>query len=215
MACNADDYRYAWECVGRWFKVGVDNISPLFEAVEPYAKHISLSLDQRRLAALFLTIFFILPVAIGLYYVASIIVPRFARWYYDRTITQRAVEYYNTRCVATGMTLFGAKVSIGLGVTFYFLIRIAAAFPEHPILDIFGLTFAFCVISSIGDLFQGNVPNTNRARLRYFKRFHAPTVTGLGLAVGTLVFDFIIQGLIIGISYVKSIVVGSQIAMSM
>jgi hypothetical protein len=215
MACNADDYKYAWQCVGRWLKEGVDYISPLFEPVQPYAKIISPWFDQKRLAAFCLTVFVIIPLTALFVYVGRIVVPKFVKWYYDKTITQRAVEYYAKRCVATGMTLPGAKVSIGLGVGFYFLIRIAAAFPEHPLIGLMGLFIAFCVISSIGDLYEGKVPNNSRAQLRYFKRFHAPTVTGLGLAVGTVVFDFIIQGLIVGISYLKSIVVGSQIAMNM
>jgi len=35
--------------------------------------------------------------------------PKLVKWYYDKTITERAVEYYEKRCVATEMNLRGAK----------------------------------------------------------------------------------------------------------
>jgi len=204
MACNADDYRRVWEYAGRLFKGGVDYLSPHFEVLNLY-------IDPRKLAAAALTVFVIIPVAAGFLYVGNIFVPGLIKWYYDKTITERAREYFETRCVATGMTLPGAKISIALGVVFYFLIRIAAAFPEHLVIDIIGLSIAFLVIGSIGDLCAGNIPNSNKARLKYFKRFHAPTVTGLGLALGTIALDFIAQGLIVGMSYLKGVAWGVQV----
>jgi hypothetical protein len=212
MACNADDYRYAWECVARVFSSGVNSLASHLEFLAPYFRKVFLPFEKTQVAAIILTVTLMPALALGFVYIGTRVLPKLIKWYYEKTIAERAEEYFQRRCVATGMTKFGAKVSIGLGVVFYFLMRIAAAFPEHVYLGLGGLILALIFIDFIGQIYAGNVPDSLNARIKYIKRFYAPTVTGLGLAVGTVTLDFIVQGLIVGISYLKVIVVGAHVA---
>jgi uncharacterized protein (TIGR04255 family) len=58
----------------------------------------------------------------------------------------------------------------------------------------------------------GNVPEDVAKRRRYFKRFQIPTITDLGLAVGTIVLDFAINGAILAISYLEGWFLGAKFA---
>lgn len=189
MSCNTDHYKYAWICIVDWSS----------RALEQLTQHLG-----NRPLALLLTAGAMLPLVIAFGYATKILVPMFSRWYYSKTITERAEEYFRTRCVAIGMNRRGAKISIAIGVAYYFLIRIAAAFPGHYFIGSITLIAAFIAVAFVGYKVGGNVPDNPKSRNRYFKRFHAPTVTGLGLALGTLAMDFLIYSATLALSHLQS-----------
>jgi hypothetical protein len=149
-----------------------------------------------------------IPLTALFIFAGKILVPKFVKWYYSKTITEKAREYFERNCVATGMNFRGAKISILIGAIFYFLIRVAAAFPEYLLVSVVALIVVFFAIDYVGMAVAGRVRENRDARWRYCKRFYAPTVTGLGLALGTLAMDFMIHGATIGLSYLQAILKG-------
>jgi hypothetical protein len=153
-----------------------------------------------------------IPVTALFIFAGKILVPKVVKWYYNKTITEKAREYFERNCVATGMNFRGAKISILIGAIFYFLIRVGAAFPEYFVASVVMLIIIFFLIDYVGMAVAGNVPERREARWRYCKRFYAPTVTGVGLALGTLGIDFMIHGATIGLSYLQAILTGAASA---
>src|SRR5438067_1909480 len=119
MACNADDYRHAWEDLVHLFGTGVDYFAPYFAFASPYTTYISPYLSQKTLAAFVLSLVLMAILAI-LFKYARTLVSDFVKWYYNESITEKAREYFRRKCIGTGMNLRGARVSISLGVIFYF-----------------------------------------------------------------------------------------------
>lgn len=123
-----------------------------------------------------------------------ILIPRFVKWYYDQTIVEKARDWFTKQGLAfLGFKHSTAIISIAAGAVFYVLIRAAVAFPSHIMYTGPALLVIFISIAILGYFVSGNVPPTDQARHRYFKRFYSPTVTGLGLAIGTILLDVLIS----------------------
>jgi hypothetical protein len=86
-----------------------------------------------------------------------------------------------------------AIISVLSGAVFYSLIRVAAAFPNYYSYSVPALAIVFIAIAILGYFVSGRVPNNDRARNRYFKRFYSPTITALGLAIVNVLLDFLIN----------------------
>lgn len=84
-------------------------------------------------------------------------------------------------------------VAILAGFGYYVLIRAVAAFPSYLIYTVPMAIGVFVAIAILGYFVSGNVPDNDRDRQQYFKRFQSPTVTGLGLAMAGLIIDFLIH----------------------
>jgi hypothetical protein len=177
MSCSADNYKSAWVAVIDWSSQELENLTQVF---------------WNKFLAIALVFILMTPVALAFTYATKIFVPKLAKWYLDQTITQKAREYYSRHCRGLGFKHSTATISIALGAAYYILIRVAVAFPSHYIWGILGLIVAFFAVHAVGCFVSGRVPV--RSRNKYFKRFQSPTVTGLGLAVGTIALDFMING---------------------
>ena len=146
------------------------------------------------LAKLTAIILIVVPIAIIADYSRRVWIPAFVRWYYDKTVADKAMEWWARNGLAfIGFRQSTAVISIATGVAFYFLIRVAAAVPDYWWLTIPALGVVFIGVAFLGYFVSGNVPPGDAARRRYFKRFHSPTVTGLGLGVATIMIDFVIN----------------------
>jgi hypothetical protein len=186
VTCNPDTYAHLWQFVAGSFKWLVSEVNGY--------------VGDKQLAV-FLVIVAMLPVAVLFWYVAKIVLPAIAEWYYEETITRRALHYYRTN-IGVGFRRSTAALSIAAGVLFYFLVRIAAAIPLKYILyTLTGLVIAFVGISVFGYFVSGRVPPSEKARQRYWKRFQTPTFTGVAWGVGTIVADFVINSFSILVSW--------------
>ena len=174
MTCNPDTYAHVWQCIASSFRW-------LVAEANGY-------LGNEQLALL-VVIVAMMPLAGLFWYVAKIVVPAIVEWYYEETVTRRVLHYYR-RNIGVGFRRSTAAMSIAAGCCFSFLVRIAAAIPLKYILyTLAGLVIAFVGVS--GYFVSGRVPPGDKARQRYWKRFQAPTVTGIALGVGTIVVDFV------------------------
>jgi len=186
VSCVQSAYAYAWEYIAHGFKW-------LINWLTQWAGN--------ELVAISLVVLAGLPLAALFAYVTKIVVPKFAEWYYEETITRRALHYYQG-CVGLGFKKSTAVVSVATGVAFCFLVRIAAAVPlRYAPYTVSCLIIAFMGVSVLGFFVSGRVPAGDRARRRYWKRFQSPTITGLLVGVGTLVSDFIVNTMSVFISW--------------
>jgi hypothetical protein len=186
VTCNPDTYARLWQWVADGFKWLVSEANGY--------------LGNEQLAVL-LVIVAMTPVALLFSYVAKIAVPAIAEWYYEETITRRALHLYQQN-IGVGFRRSTAAIAITAGVVFYFLVRIAAAIPfKYLLCTLFGLVIAFAGVSILGFFVSGRVPASDRARQRYWKRFQSPTIAGLVLGVGTIVADFVINSVSILVSW--------------
>ena len=64
---------------------------------------------------------------------------------------------------------------------------------------------------ALGCFVAGNVPENVAKRRKYYKRFQIPTITSLGLAVGTIALDFMINGAILALTYLEDALEGVKI----
>jgi ABC-type multidrug transport system permease subunit len=136
----------------------------------------------------------VIPVVFLFGWAQYILIPKFARWYYDQTIVEKARDWFTKQGLAfLGFRHSTAIISIATGATFYILMRAAVAFPSQIIYTVPALLVVFMSISVLGYFVSGNVPPNDEARHKYFKRFYSPTVTGLGLAIGTILLDALIS----------------------
>jgi hypothetical protein len=187
MSCTRAHYDYVTSWLAIYFDTAVN--------------WLTLAIGSR-LLALSLVAVFMLPLAFLFVYAARVFVPAIVKWYYEETIEQKAADYWSRKCRGTGMTTRGALISIATGAAFYFLIRVAAAFPSYWLESAMALGTIFVCIAVLGFFVGGNVPATDRGRQRYFRRFQAPTITGLGLGVVTLFLDFLIHVGTVAVAYV-------------
>jgi hypothetical protein len=189
MSCNTDHYKYALDCMIGWFNDGTSKLTELFGSKVIAIAFIGLAM---------------IPVLLLFGYGTKVAVPKFVKWYYDTTIIERAIEYYHKNCIGLGFKHSTAIISVATGVIFYTLIRVAAAFPTYYEFSIPGLICAFIGVAFLGYAVSGNVPGNAAARNRYFKRFHAPTLTGLGLGIATVLLDFIIHAASLAVAYLQT-----------
>src|SRR4026208_372564 len=108
---------------------------------------------------------------------------------------KRAMDWFDKQGLAfLGFKHSTALISIMAGVLFYASIKIAFAVPDKYLLfSIPSLVLVFGLIALTGLLVSGNVPARGSAIKKYCKRFVSPSVTGLGLALGTSMIDFLIN----------------------
>ncbi len=177
MTCHKEHYQYIVDCIIGWFSSGVDMLAPLLG----------------RWLAIAAVMVLMVPLAIVLGYISKVLIPKFVRWYYEESINQKARQYWRMKCVGTGMNIRGAKISIALGLVFFFLVRIVLSLPAYYRISIPLLIAVFMGVAVVGCFVSGNVPTNSAAQFRYLRRFHAPTVTGLGLGLATIVLDFLVQ----------------------
>jgi hypothetical protein len=191
MSCNADHYRYAIACFGKWFS-----------EFEGWLEQIT---GHEYLAYLALGAI-IAPVTYIFVWSQYILVPKFVKWYYDETIIGKGKKWFKEQGLGPmGFKHSTAIISVLAGAVFYALFRAAAAFPAYILYTGPSLVMLFIGIAVLGFFVSGKVPNNDRARNRYFKRFYSPTVTGLGLAIGTLLLDFIISVLSLVMTQLQTI----------
>jgi len=81
------------------------------------------------LFAVVLTAALMAPPALVLVYLARVLVPKYFRWWFAEAVTRRAVGYWESKCVASGMTHAGATVSMTMGLVFFVAVRAAATIP--------------------------------------------------------------------------------------
>lgn len=163
------------------FNWGVENSAKMLGGSEPLAKGLVIAV-------------IVIPVALIAEYSRRIWIPRFVRWYYDKTITEKAMDWWERNGLAfIGFRQSTAIISITTGAVFYFMIRVAAAAPDYWYLTVPALAGVFIGVAFLGYFVSGNVPPNDTSRNKYFKRFHSPTVTGLGLGVATIIMDLVIN----------------------
>src|SRR5262249_12809409 len=127
----------------------------------------------------FVLIFLLMiPVTAMFGYAGKVLIPKFVKWYYGKTIAEKALDWWQRNGLAfLGFRKATAIISVATGLAFYFLIRIAAALPTYYWLTTPALLVLFVGVAFLGFFVSGNVPVDDDARKRYFKRFHQPTVT--------------------------------------
>lgn len=190
MSCNAEHYKAAWDWIGRELNWTIEQL---------------VQVSGGRWLAYAIIALAIVPLAWIFLYVSRVIIPGFVKWYYGETITEKALDWWRRKGLAfLGFKRSTAVVSVAAGVVFYLLIRIAAAFPSYYWIGIPMLVATFVGIAFVGYAVSGNVPENDVDRNNYFKRFHSPTVTGLGLGVATIVLDFVIHSTTVLIHYLQS-----------
>src|SRR5262245_5319637 len=169
MTCKTH-YNYAVDYLVGWFVAAVDWFVPMIgEALAVAAVLVLMA-----------------PVAFAFLYATRVLVPKFMMLYYEETIAQKARHYWPHKCVGTGMNLRGAKLSIAIGLIFYFMLRFIVALPMYYRVTLPALAFALIGVAVIGLFCRGNIPRKPSAWGRYMRRFYAPTVTGLGVGVATI-----------------------------
>ncbi len=157
------------------------------------------------LLALIIIAVLMVPVTALFGYAGKVLIPKFVKWYYGKTIAEKALEWWRRN----GLGFLGFKhstaiISIATGLAFYFLIRIAANLPTYYWITIPALLVVFVGVAFLGYFVSGNVPDDDGTRNKYFKRFHQPTVTGLGLGVATIILDFIIHAATLALTWIQS-----------
>ena len=196
MSCGAENYKAAWNFLVTWSDRGVQDLTYQF---------------GNKALALLLIAAVMIPVTVAFGYVGKVFVPKVANWYLDQTITEKAKEYYRNHCIGTGFTHGTAIIAIAAGAAYYILIRIVAAFPSHYFWGASALVIGFLAVHALGCFVAGNVPENVAKRRKYYKRFQIPTITSLGLAVGTIALDFMINGAILALTYLEDALEGVKI----
>ncbi len=178
MSCNIDRYKYVVDQIANGLNYVETQLTQYFG-------------DWAFLAMLAI----LLPVGFLFAWSQYILMPRFVKWYYDKTIVEKAKDWYTQQGLAfLGFRHSTAIISVVVGVLFYMAIRVAFAVPDdylgYASLSLVVLLF---LIPLIGLLVGGNVPENEKDIMKYCKRFLSPTVTGLGLAIGTIFLDLLIN----------------------
>ncbi len=186
MACIKDHYRTAVVALADAVSGSVDLLTPTLG--KPLA-----------IVAIALAM---LPPSWLMFQVGRILVPDFVKWWYDETITQRARDYVRRKCAGTGMTVRGAKISFLLGFLIFFVARFALSLPLYYAYSIPTFVAAFLGVAVIGYFVSGNVPESEVARYRYFRRFQGPSVTGAGLGFATAFFEFVLEAGILAVGQI-------------
>jgi hypothetical protein len=145
------------------------------------------------------------PTVLLLAYLLQILIPKAFKWYFDKTINEKAEEYWRKRCRGTGVTVAGAKLSIALGVIFFFMARFVVALPMFYAATIPTFVAAFLAVALVGYFWGGNFPSAARAKYKYVKRFYAPTITGIGLGAATIALEFVLEVATLTARYLHSI----------
>jgi len=146
-----------------------------------------------------------LPLSWVMFQILRVVVPDFVKWWYDETITQKAKDYVRRKCPGTGMTVKGAKISFILGFVFFFVARFTASLPLYYKYTAPAFLIALAGVAVVGYLVAGRVPRNKRARYKYCRRFYAPTVTGVGLGIATVVLEFLLEVGTLAARYAQSI----------
>jgi hypothetical protein len=154
--------------------------------------------------ALVATFVLMLPLALLLSATLRVLVPALVQCWYDETIAHRSREYWRRKCVGTGITMPGARLSIVLGFVCFLLVRFAASVPAYYRVTVPLLIAAFIGVAVIGYFMSGNVPETDAARNKYFRKFQAPTVTGFALGAVTVVWDFLVHAGSVALTYLQA-----------
>lgn len=190
MSCNADFYKNVFD---RLVDLSINSERALeYYLGQPW-------LAYAAIAAL------IIPLALLFVRAQYILVPKVVRWYYDQTIIDKAKKWFTDRGLAPlGFRHSTAIISVLAGAVFYALIRAAAAFPNYYYYSVPALVLAFIAIAILGYFVSGRVPNNDRARNRYFKRFYSPTVTALGIALANVLLDFLITLGTLAVNYMAA-----------
>jgi len=189
MACITDHYKAAIVAFAEALSGAVDWLTPSFG--KPLA-----------IGAVVLTM---LPPAFVMFQIGRVLVPDFVKWWYDETITQKARDYVRRKCPGTGMTVKGAKISFILGFAFFFVARFTASLPLYYKYSVPAFLIAFAGVAVVGYFVSGRVPRSKKARFKYCRRFYAPTVTGVGLGIATVVLEFLLEVGTLTIRYAQSI----------
>jgi hypothetical protein len=177
MGCINDHYKYLSDTAMLWWVGGVDWFTP------------SLGKQWAVVAVAAL----MSPVVVLLAYVTRVLIPDFVAWWYEETINHKAREYWRRKCLGTGMTIPGAKVSIVIGFVFFFLVRFVVSLPGYYRFSVPAFVIALLVVHVVACFVGGRVPENRAAQVRYFRRFYTPTVTGVGLGIATVVLEFVLQ----------------------
>jgi hypothetical protein len=189
MACITDHYASA---IGHALKLGGVGLDAL---TQPFGKPLGLVMAMVVMA----------PSVLLLAYLLQILIPKAFNWYFDKTISEKAEEYWHRKCRGTGITVSGAKLSIALGVAFFFMARFVVAMPMFYASTIPAFTAAFFAVALIGYFWGGNFPRAARAKYKYVGRFYAPTTTGIGLGAATIALEFVLEVTTLTARYVHSI----------
>jgi hypothetical protein len=177
MACDTAHYTYVFDSVMGWLSGGVDWFTPtLGRPLSMVAVAVLMS-----------------PLAALLAYATRVLIPDFVAWWYEETINHKAREYWRRKCVGTGMTRSGAKLSIAIGFVFFFLVRFVVSLPGYYRFSIPAFVISLLVVYVVACFVAGRVPENPGAQARYLRRFYTPTVTGVGLGVATVVLEFALQ----------------------
>ena len=189
MACITDHYKSAIEHALNLGGVGLDTL------IVPLGKPLGLVMAMVVMA----------PTVLLLAVLLQILVPKFFKWHFNKTINEKADEYWDRKCRGTGITVVGAKLSIALGVLFFFMARFVVALPMFYGSTIPAFVAAFVAVALIGYFWGGNFPNAATAKIKYVKRFYAPTVTGIGLGAATIALEFVLELATLTARYLHSI----------
>jgi len=166
----------------------------------------ALSVASGKPLAIVMIIVVMTPTVLLFAVLTQILVPRFFNWYFEKTTNEKAEEYWDKRCRGTGITIAGAKLSIGLGVLFFFMARFVVALPMYYGNSIPAFMAAFLSVALIGYFWGGNFPKSAiRTQYKYVRRFYAPTITGLGLGAATIALEFLLEAATLAVRYVHSI----------
>jgi hypothetical protein len=185
MACITDHYKVAAIAVAKMVSGTVEWLTPWMG--EPLAI-VSVGLAM-------------LPPAWLMFQGARLWVPDFSKWWYDEAITQKAREYVRRKCPATGMTINGAKISFVSALGMFLLTRFVVSLPLYYAYSFPTLALAFCAVAVVGYFVGGNVPDNPKARFRYFWRFQSPSIAGMGFAIASTFFEFLLEASILAIGY--------------
>jgi hypothetical protein len=178
MPSNAEVYAYA--------------ILWLVSAFRSIVEYLIIQLGSEVLAYIAIGLVAI-PISALFFWSQYVLIPKFFWWWYEESITEKAINWWRKyRLNYLGFKHSTAIIAVVTGFLFYVLIRAVAAFPAYFHYTIPGAVVVFCLVAVLGYFVSGNVPENDRARQQYCKRFQSPTVTGLGLAVGGLAIDFLI-----------------------
>jgi hypothetical protein len=178
MSANTEQYKYVFELIGSQLIFVTDRVSHYF---------------GNKVLAYLLIGGLTLPLTCLFFWSQYILLPRFILWWYEESITQKAVDWWRKHSLNfLGFKQSTAVISVLVGFLFYVWVRAIAAFPAYLLYTVPSTAVLFMLVAVLGYFVSGNVPGTAEARRKYCKRFQSPTVTGLGLALVSLMIDFMI-----------------------